>query len=106
MEFEILMAAITKKHEEDMEDIKCKHKSNLDLIETKFKTENDILNQEFLFLSQELEKMRSIQQNNALKSPNLPVVTNLESQTALKNNYQELLVKKNELEVEEKRIVH
>lgn len=40
--------------------MKRKHRTNLELMETKFNTENALLNDEFLFLTQELEKLQGL----------------------------------------------
>ena len=105
LQFEILTETINKKHEENIEEIKLKHNSNIILMETKFKSENDILNQEYLFLSQELEKMRGIQQCNSIKSNKSHLFKNDLDKKNIQNTYHELLIKKSEVDAEIKKIV-
>lgn len=105
MQFEILTETINKKHEENIEEIKFKHNSNINLMETKFKSENDILNQEYFFLSQELEKMRGIQQSNSIKSNKKHLFESDLDKKNIQNTYHELLIKKSEVDAEKKRIV-
>lgn len=52
------MAAMDEKFSRDVEELKRKHRVRLELMEQKFATENGLLNDEFLFLSQEIERLQ------------------------------------------------
>lgn len=52
------MAAMDEKFGRDVEELKRKHRVRLELMEQKFATENGLLNEEFLFLSQEVERLQ------------------------------------------------
>lgn len=59
--FQILTEKLKEKHTIDIEEIKAKHQNHLKSIEEKFNEENQILNDEFLFLSRELEQLKSLE---------------------------------------------
>jgi hypothetical protein len=55
-----LATALEAKFEREVEELKRKQKANMELMESKFNTENALLNDEFLFLTQELDKLQSL----------------------------------------------
>lgn len=59
-ETEERMAAMDEKFGRDVEELKRKHRSRMELMEQKFATENGLLNDEFLFLSQEIERLQGL----------------------------------------------
>lgn len=57
-EGEEVIEAMKAKMRTDLADLRLKHQHNMQLINSKFKSQNDLLNDEFIFLSGELQKLR------------------------------------------------
>ena len=53
-----MVGALKAKASTDLADLQLKHQHNMQLIESKFRAQNELLNDEFLFLSGELQKLR------------------------------------------------